>query len=93
MSATLSRAVRMSTGVRMLLRPERLQHLEAVPLGQHHVEDDEVVGRTAVHEVERDGAVAGDLDRMPFLLEPLAEKARDLPLVFHDEDPHALQPG
>ena len=93
LSATPSRAVSMRTGVLILCAAERLQHVEAVALGQHHVEHDEVVGLIALHEVEGDRAVGGDLDRVPLLLEPLAEKARHLALVFDDQDPHDSAAG
>ena len=42
MSSTPSRAVRNSTGVRWPDAAQPLRHLEAVEVGQHHVEHDEV---------------------------------------------------
>ena len=50
------------------LLAQRPADREAVPLRQHHVEDDEVVGRSPRGQVEGRRAVGGDLDRIAFLL-------------------------
>src|SRR6266849_5273510 len=60
----------------------RLQPLQAVPVRQHHVEDDEVVSRRLLEELEGGEAVRRHRVGMPFLLQALPEEARDLPLVL-----------
>ena len=52
MSSVASRAVRNSTGVLLAVGAQPPAHLEAVEVGQHHVEDDQV-GAAPRHRVER----------------------------------------
>jgi hypothetical protein len=70
------------------LLAERLEHAEPVALGQHHVEDHEVPGRAVHGALDPRGAVAGDLDRVPFLLEAFPDEAGDLPVVLDHQDAH-----
>ena len=63
-------------------------HAEPVAARQHHVEDDQVVGRTLHDEVERALAVRGQLHRVALLLQPLADEARHLALVLHHQHAH-----
>src|SRR6185369_7838459 len=66
------------------LAAEVLAHLEAVHLGQPHVEDDEVerIGET----VQGLAAVPSELGRIALALEVEDEPLRDRLLVLHDED-------
>src|SRR5207244_3497025 len=73
---------------RHLFVAERLEDRQAVTAGQHHVEDDEVVGKARQEAVEGVGAVLRDLDRVAFFLEALADEVRDLALVLDDQYPH-----
>jgi hypothetical protein len=64
------------------------QHAEPIALGQHQVEDDEVVRRLLQEAIEGFGPIAGQGHGVALLLEPLPDKVGDLPLVFGDENPH-----
>jgi hypothetical protein len=68
-----------------------LQDVEAVALGQHHVEDHEIPGGSVGRALYRLVAVRRHLHGVPFLFEAFANEARDLSIVFHHEDPHRLQ--
>jgi hypothetical protein len=63
-------------------------HLEAVLLGEHDIEQDDVV---VVHVGQHRGLVAvrRDVHHVPFLLEPLLDESGDLPVVLHHENLHA----
>ena len=91
LSGTLSRAVRSRTGAYHPVLPQRSQDRESVPLRQHDVEHDEIVGRAPEGQVQGRRPVRRDVHRIAFLLQPLADEARDLPLVLDDQDPHGLQ--
>src|SRR5262245_31309155 len=69
---------------------DRLEHAEPVALGQHDVEHDEIPGRAVDGTLDPGGSVAGDLDGMPFLLEALADEARDLSVVLDHQNPHRI---
>ena len=90
MSATLSRAVRTSTGVVIAALAGGLEDGEAIDLRQHEVEDDQIVGRGLQDEVERGGAVGGDLHGVALLGQPLPDEAGDLALVLDDQDPQGV---
>src|SRR5205807_8793691 len=66
----------------------RLEDRKDVSAGQHHVEDDQVVGEARQEAVEGFGAVLRDLDGVALFLEALADEARDLALVLDDQYPH-----
>jgi hypothetical protein len=70
---------------RVLLGLEAPAHLPPVELGDHDVEQDQL-GADIAGAVDGVGAVAGDDDVVPFLHEVIAEKLRDVLLVFDDED-------
>ena len=62
-------------------------YLEAVDVGQHHVEDDGVVG---VFGCGPDAVLAGsvEVDRVALLLQPTLQETGHLHLVLDDQDPH-----
>ena len=66
------------------LASKRLEHLEAVHLGEHHVEDDEI-GSVGPREVEAPLAVLGHEDPVPLPLEIDAKTQGDAGVVLHDE--------
>src|SRR5215510_11264051 len=61
---------------------------EAVAPGQHHVEDDQIVGRAGRDEVERGLAVARHLDGVALLLQALPDETGHLSLVLGHQDAH-----
>ena len=65
--------------------PQAAQDFESVLLGQHHVEDDELVPAA---RGKLDGAGAGMMrdDLESFVREELADEIAQLPVVVHDED-------
>src|SRR4030095_13608308 len=71
-----------------LLLSSGLEDAQAIELGQPDVEDDEVGAGPLDQAFEGGGAVAHHLDRVAFLLEPLPDEARDLPLVLDHQDAH-----
>ena len=86
-SGTLSRAVSMRTGA--VMRCSRSAGgPRTVALRQHHVEDDEVVGRARRGPSSTATARRRRLDRVAFLLQPLPDEARDLALVLDHQDSH-----
>ena len=84
MSISAPLAVTMMIGT---LRPgaELAAHVDARHLGQHDVEQHEV-GAHGVEEVERLGAVAGDLHAEALALQPDGEGLDEGVLVLDDED-------
>src|SRR5262249_2249317 len=71
---------------------KRPDDVEPVDLGQPEVEDDRI-GAAGAGERETPGAIAGGQDAEPGVLEVVADEARDLRLVFDDEDGlHRLEP-
>ena len=65
--------------------PQTLDDREAVAVGEHHVEDDEV-GAERLRGAERFGAVAGDLDVEAFVPKGGRDEIGDVCLVVDDED-------
>ena len=65
--------------------PQLAAHVDARDLRQHHVEQDEV-GPHGVEQVERLGAVAGDLHPEPLALQPDGQGLDEGLLVLDDED-------
>jgi len=51
---------------------ERLEDRKAVAAGQHHVEDDEVVGKARQEASRASAPSSADLDGVAFFLEALA---------------------
>jgi len=68
--------------------PQRRKHTKAVDAGQHAVKDDQVVVALGGH-VQAIHAVGGGLHHEAFLRESLAEVARELGLVFDQQESHA----
>ena len=64
-----------------------LQHREAVHVGQHEVENDEVV-LGAMHQLDRCGAVAGHVDRVTGAFQAAGQEVLNAFFVFDDEDSH-----
>ena len=72
------------------LPPELGRDLEPVLLGQHDVEQDDVV----LVDVGQHGglvAVGGDVHHVALFLQSLLDESGDLPVVFHDENFHGPQ--
>ena len=67
--------------------PQLLRDLESGFLRQHDIQQDHVI-LVNVRQHGRLGAVGGDVDHIPFLLQALLDEARDLPVVFHQEHFH-----
>ena len=61
------------------------QNLEAVLLGQHHVENDELVA-AARREIDCACARMMGIDIKPFAAQQLADQLAQLPVVVHDQD-------
>ena len=74
---------------RVLVLPERLQQREAVRARQHHVQENEVVVALDRHVAPVD-AIGRDIDDVAALREPPAKMARELGVVFDDEDSHGM---
>ena len=69
----------------MAVGAQPLHDREAVAVGEHHVEHDEV-GPERLRRAERVGAVAGDLDVEAFVAEGGCDEVGDVRLVVDDED-------
>ena len=72
------------------LAAELRRHLEAVLLGQHDVEQDDVV----LVDVGQHGglvAVRRDVHDVALFLQALLDEPGDLPVVLHDENFHGLE--
>ena len=69
------------------LAPQLRRHLQAVLLGEHHVEHHEIV---VVDMSERGGlfTVGCDVHGVSFFPQALLDKAGDFAIVFHHEDFH-----
>src|SRR2546422_6374603 len=65
-----------------------LEDAEAVALGQHEVQHDEIVRGAGGERGGGLGAGGGALDGVASLREPLADEARALPLILDDQNPH-----
>ena len=67
--------------------PQPPRHLEAVQLGQHHIQNDHVVlARQAVVQPVR--PVVYQVGLIALLLHDLAQRLGQPPLVLHDQYPH-----
>ena len=84
-SSVESRAVRNTTGTWCAVGAQALHDLEAVAVGEHHVEHDEV-GPERLGRAERVGAGAGDLDVEAFVAQGGRDEVGDVRLVVDDED-------
>src|SRR5215471_4073406 len=65
-----------------------LEDAEAVALGQHDVEDDQIVGVAPEDKVQGGIAVGGRLHGVSLFLQPLPDEAQDLPIVLDHENTH-----
>ena len=80
----------MRMGVVAALPPELGGDLEAVLLGEHDVEQDDVV----LVDVGQHGglvAIRRDVHHVALFLQALLDEPGDLPVVFHHENLHASQ--
>ena len=89
MSCSVSRAVRKRTGTRSAVGAEPPGHLEAVEVGQHHVEDDEV-GRVLLGLGQ--GLAAGHrlVDGEPLVAQRRRHRVDDRGLVVNHQDPGSV---
>ncbi len=69
----------------VLARAQPLEELDAVAVGQHHVEEAEVVG-ALLQLFLGDLDAAGDVDRVPLERQGLLQRREDRRLVVHDEE-------
>ena len=69
----------------MPVGPQPLHDREAVAVGEHHVEHDEI-GAERLRRAECFGAVAGDLDVEAFVAEGGCDEIGDVCLVVDDEN-------
>ena len=74
-----------TAGAGALLLAQPAGHLEAVEVGQHHVEHDEV-GAAALDRVQRGAAGRRPLDVEAVVAEPHRHQLGDVLLVVDDED-------
>ena len=84
-SASLSRAVSMSTGTARS-RLDALAHLDAVEAGQHQVEHDEIGLAARSYDFEPARPVGRDVDDVALAAQPRRDRAGDRALVLDDED-------
>ena len=68
------------------LRAQVSADLQPRPLREHEVQEDQLV-LLALCGPEPVLAVLGDIDRVPFVLKTLAQRARQRALVFDEQDP------
>ncbi len=66
--------------------------LQPLDVGEHEVEDDHIV-RFVGGEVEAVATLGGDIDGKALGHEPAPDEARDLAVVFDEQDPHASPQG
>ncbi len=68
---------------------QEFEHFEAVDSGQHHIKDDEVVGRLLPF-AQRRLAIVHDDDIVPRRGQRARNMAREPHLIFYDQDAHAI---